>query len=513
MVAGKASNPEVILVILDGWGIEKKGEHNAIALARKPNFENIEKKFGYAKICASGECVGLTPGQMGNSEVGHLTIGAGRVIFQDLMRVSDEISSGRLAKNKTLLSSLARLSKNRGTLHLMGLVSDGGVHSHLDHLKALARIARKNFKGEIIIHAFLDGRDTPPESGAGYLGKLAGMKIGTVSGRYYAMDRDNRWDRTKLAFDAIVYGKGKKYSDPVSYVKHSYASKVTDEFVLPAVSSSYTGMRDNDLAIFFNFRPDRARELTRALSQSKKAFGNLFDRNESMLPSIELISMTVYDTRFKNVRALLSREHVSETLSIVLERNRVRQIHVAETEKYAHVTYFFNGLVEKPRRLEERVMVPSLKIGTYDKKPEMSAFGVADKAVRAIASGRYGFILVNFANADMVGHSGRVEPTIKAVETADKCLGLLVKAWEKRSDTATLIVTADHGNAEKMYSSETGQPHTAHTSNLVPLILVSKRWKLKSSSAGLIDIAPSILRILGIPKPRVMTGHSIVEKI
>ncbi len=509
--------PAVILVILDGWGINKEGEHNAISLAKKPNFDRIQKEFGFAKICAAGECVGLTPGQMGNSEVGHLTIGAGRIIFQDLMRVSDEINSGRLAKNKTLLSALARLSKTGGKLHLLGLVSDGGVHSHIDHLKALVRIARESFNGEIVIHAFLDGRDTAPQGGRNYvkdlLNSLRDTSVGTISGRYYSMDRDNRWDRTKLAFDAMVYAEGRKFTDPVSYIEDSYSSGVTDEFVIPGVSSKYKGMSSKDLIVFFNFRPDRARQLTRALTDTEKAFGNLFDRSDAKLPKVDFISMTVYDARFRNVKALLERERVPQTLSILLERCGRRQIHIAETEKYAHVTYFFNGLIEKPGKLEERIMVPSLKIGTYDKEPEMSAMGVAKEAVRAIESGRYGFILVNFANADMVGHSGKIEPTIVAVETVDRCLGLLVKAWEKKSSNVTMIVTADHGNAEKMYNQETRQPHTAHTSNLVPLIVVSKTWKLSDvSNAGLIDVAPSILQILGIKKPKVMSGRSIIQR-
>lgn len=507
-----SGRPEVILVILDGWGSEKEGEHNAITMAKKPNFDRIEKEFGSASVCASGECVGLTPGQMGNSEVGHLTIGAGRIIFQDLMRVSEMINSGSLKKNRILVSALSKL-KQDATLHLLGLVSDGGVHSHVDHLAALVKFSRESFNGEIMIHAFLDGRDTAPKSGIGFVRDLLeseSAKISTVSGRYYAMDRDSRWDRTKLAYDAIVYAEGKKFDDPISYIEASYKSGVTDEFVLPAVSSSYKGMKDGDLAIFFNFRPDRARQLAKALSENKKEFGNLFDRNESARPKIQLVSMTVYDTRLKNVKALIPREQVKETLTNLLEKNKIRQIHIAETEKYAHVTYFFNGLDEKPRRFEERIMVPSLKIGTYDKKPEMSASRVAEASVKAIKKEVYGFILVNFANADMVGHSGKLEPTVRAVETVDRCLGQLVAASEKIRN-ATMLVTADHGNAEKMFSKETGQPHTAHTSNLVPLIVVSKKWKLNTSNAGLIDIAPSILKMLGIEKPKVMTGRVIVE--
>lgn len=509
---------EVVLVILDGWGIADDLKHNAVDCARKPNFDRIGKKYGIAPICASGECVGLTRGQMGNSEVGHLTIGAGRIIFQDLMRVSKEINSGKLARNKTLLSAWKRLEKRGGTLHYLGLVSDGGVHSHIDHLEALIKITRMHYTGKIVIHAFLDGRDTPPRSGASFVHRLlnlpGGISIGTLCGRYYAMDRDNRWERTKLAYDAVVYGSGKKFLDPIKYIKDSYERGVTDEFVIPGVNSLYSGMSDGDLAVFFNFRPDRARQLTRALTESKRYFRNQFDRNETDRPNIELVTMTIYDTRFKNVKALLDREIVKDTLSNVLEKHKIRQIHIAETEKYAHVTYFFNGLVERPRKFEDRVMIPSLKIETYDKRPEMSAEGIARESVKAIESGKYGFVLVNFANADMVGHSGRLKPTIKAVETVDMYLGMLINAWEKKPGNATLIVTADHGNAEKMYDQVTRQSHTAHTSNQVPLLVVSKKWKLgDTTNAGLIDIAPSILKMIGIRKPKVMTGRSIVEPI
>ena len=520
--ARRVKNP-VVLIILDGWGIAKTGEKNAVEMANKPNFDRLEKEFGVTQICASGECVGLTPGQMGNSEVGHLTIGAGRIIFQDLMRVYEEIRSGNLAENKILVQALAELKKRRGTLHFLGLVSDGGVHSHIDHLFSLLEIASKHGVRDIVVHAFLDGRDTPPRSGAGFIERLDGRlkemgeaSIGSLSGRYYAMDRDNRWDRTKLAYDAIVYGKARKFSLATEAVRRSYQSGVNDEFMVPEVNKSYSGVKDRDLLVFFNFRPDRARQLTRALSQNRKQFDNLFDRTERERPKrIHLISMTIYDTKFKNIKSLLPREHVKDTLANILEKNGVRQLHLAETEKYAHVTYFFNGLVEKPRKFEDRIMIPSLKIGTYDKMPEMSARKIASEAVKAITSQRYGFILVNFANADMVGHSGLVPPTVKAVETVDECLGQLENAWESLSKNLTMIVTADHGNAEKMFDEGTGQPHTAHTSNPVPLILASRRWRVVKDlkGPGLIDIAPSILEMMGIPTPKTMTGHSIVEKI
>lgn len=518
----KKSKNSVILVILDGWGIAEPSATNAISLAKKPNFDSLLNEFGYAKICASGECVGLTPGQMGNSEVGHLTIGAGRIIFQDLMRVYDEIESGRLAKNRILLESFRHLKRRNGTLHFMGLLSDGGVHSHINHLYSLLKISRDNGVGPIVVHAFLDGRDTSPQSGLNHLAslrdrleKLGNASIGTIGGRYYGMDRDNRWDRTKLAYDAMVYAEGEKFTDPITALKNSYAKGVNDEFFVPMVNSSYEGVKEGDLIFFFNFRPDRARQLTRALSFTAVDWGNLFDRRENRRPKkIEILSMTIYDNKFTKVRALLTRERVKDTLSNILAKNNIWQIHIAETEKYAHVTYFFNGLVEKPRKFEDRILIPSLKVGTYDLSPEMSAHQIATEAIRAIEEKKYGFILVNFANSDMVGHSGKIPPTVKAVETVDECLGYVINTWRSHSKNLALMVTADHGNAEKMVDEVTGQPHTAHTSNLVPLIVASKRWKLMTGveNPGLIDVAPSVLKILGFPKPKSMTGRPIVEQ-
>jgi 2,3-bisphosphoglycerate-independent phosphoglycerate mutase len=517
----RVSKNPVVLVILDGWGISSPGKFNAISLARKPTFDSLEKEFGSQLICASGPCVGLTVGQMGNSEVGHLTIGAGRVIFQDLMRVFEEIQSGKLEKNSTLLRALRSVKKRNGTVHFMGLLSDGGVHSHIDHLFALLRIARKLGVLKIAVHAFLDGRDTPPKSGVDHLAALTGFlrdfeqaSVATIGGRYYAMDRDNNWQRTKLAYDAIVYGEGDKFDDPVVAVKESYSRGENDEFVLPLVNKNYSGMKDGDLIVFFNFRPDRARQLTRALSASAKDFGNLFDRVEGKRPKkVEIITMTIYDAKLKGPKALLGRERVSNTLSNVLEKGNLRQLRIAETEKYAHVTYFFNGLVEKPRRFEDRILVPSQKVDTYDKGPEMSAQEIAKEALAAMEKAKYGFILINFANADMVGHSGMVEPTIKGVETVDECLAQVIEGWRLQRDKLTLIVTADHGNAEKMFDERTGQPHTAHTSNPVPFIVVSNKWKAISNEnydAGLRDIAPTILKIMGLAAPKAMTGKSLV---
>src|SRR5579872_1888931 len=516
----KTTRNPVLLVVLDGWGIAPPGRHNSISLAKKPNFDSITKEYGVAEICASGTCVGLIEGQMGNSEVGHLTIGAGRIIYQDLMRVFEEVNSGTLSKNPKLVRELKGVKKSNGTLHFMGLLSDGGVHSHIDHLFALLRIAREIGVEKIVVHAFLDGRDTPPRSGVDHLAALSSYLsdfkdayIATVSGRYYAMDRDKRWERTKLAYDAIVYGEGEKYDNPTGSVRQSYQRGENDEFVIPIVNSNYHGMNDGDLVIFFNFRPDRARQLTKALAVNSKEFGDLFDRREAYRPKkIKLITMTVYDEKLKGPIALLGRERVRDTLGSVVEKENLRQLRIAETEKYAHVTYFFNGLVEKPRRFEDRILIPSQKVETYDKSPEMSANGIAAASLKAIESGKYSFILINFANSDMVGHSGMIEPTVRAVETVDACLGQLVDSWRKKADKLTLIVTSDHGNAEKMFDPNTGQPHTAHTANPVPFIVVSKTWKTnygESYEAGLRDVAPTILKIMGIPAPKVMTGKSL----
>ncbi len=518
----KTSRNPVVLVVLDGWGIAPPGRFNSISLARKPHFDSVAKEFGTAEICASGTCVGLTEGQMGNSEVGHLTIGAGRIIFQDLMRVFDEIKSGKLARNPKLVLALTRLRKrDSGTLHFLGLLSNGGVHSHIDHLFALLKIASDLGLERIVVHAFLDGRDTPPRSGLDHLAALTSYLddfkdayVGTVSGRYYAMDRDNRWERTKLAYDAIVYGEGEKFDDPVSSVRQSYQRGESDEFVIPIVNSRYRGMKEDDLAIFFNFRPDRARQLTRALASAEKEFNHLFDRKEIRRPPIELITMTVYDEKLHGPVALIGREVVRNTLSNVLEKGQLRQLRIAETEKYAHVTYFFNGLVEKPRKLEDRILVPSQKVETYDKSPPMSAKEIAENAVSTIESGRYSFSLVNFANADMVGHSGLVEPTIQGIESVDECLGKILDAWELKRDKLSILITADHGNAEKMYDPNTGQPHTAHTSSPVPLVLVSEKWKLEIPEGygpGLQDISPTVLDIMKLKKPVVMTGKSLAR--
>jgi 2,3-bisphosphoglycerate-independent phosphoglycerate mutase len=527
-LSAKDPKTSVVLIVLDGWGIAPRSKYNAISLAKTPNFDRIEKQYGSVELCASGVCVGLSAGQMGNSEVGHLTLGSGRAIFQDLMRVNQEIQSGRLAKNRDLKATFAMLAKSaNGSLHLLGLVSNGGVHSHIDHLFALLRQAKDAGVRRINVHIILDGRDTPPKSGIDFVGALESYidelgvgKIVTISGRYYAMDRDGRWERTKLAYEAIVRGKGEEFADPISAVKASYESNVTDEFVLPRVIEGYQGLNDGDAILFFNFRPDRARQITRALALDDQEFAGAFDRSGDSAPkNIEMLTMTVYDPSLK-VKALLEREHVPNTLSDVLEKNEIKQLRIAETEKYAHVTYFFNGLSEPPKNLEDRILVPSAReVGTYDKKPEMSAKGITSEALKAIKSQKYGFILINYANADMVGHSGNVAATIRAVEAVDSALGEVESALndivKQGKRPPVTLVTADHGNAEKMFDEATGQPHTAHTSNPVPLVLISKNWKLndrENFEPGLVDVAPSILAILGLAKPRDMTGRSIVER-
>lgn len=519
-------NP-VTLIVLDGWGLAPKGKYNAVGLAKTPNLDLIFEKFGSLSICASGTCVGLADKQMGNSEVGHLTIGAGRVIFQDLMRVTKEVESGGLEKNKDLLQVFRRVVSDNATLHLLGLVSNGGVHSHIDHLYGILEIAKRKKIKKVEVHAVLDGRDTPPQSGIDFVSSLVRfMKkeevgtIATLSGRYYAMDRDNRWERTKLAYDAIVHGQGQHYDEPREAIQNSYSKGVTDEFLIPCVIDDYQGVQDSDAIFFFNFRPDRARQLTKSFVQSEKEFQERFDR-EKLPRNTDVLTMTIYDTDLKNAKAILGREHVSDTLSNVLERNGIRQLRIAETEKYAHVTYFFNGLNEEPKKFEDRILVPSAKeVGTYDKKPEMSALEITDRAIVSLESRKYGFILINYANADMVGHSGNIEATIKAVEIVDSCLGKIYNVWKYLNSqhyNLSIFITADHGNAEKMFDPKTGQPHTAHTSNPVPLTLLSEKWKIsvkrKGYQVGLIDIAPSILSIMGMKKPKAMSGVSIVEQV
>ena len=524
----------LVLVILDGWGYRAEIKANAIAMARKPTFDRLLREYPNTLIHTSGTYVGLPDGQMGNSEVGHLNIGAGRIVHMDITRIDLMIQNGDFFKHPVLLTAMkhARVAGRR--LHLFGLVSDGGVHSQLTHLFALLKMARQNNLERVFVHAFMDGRDTLPTNGAGYLEQLQQKmreyhcgKIATVSGRYYAMDRDRRWERIAKAFNAMAHaeGEGGRHSDPVHGMKESYNKGVTDEFVVPFVCTDNQGqplatLRDDDACICFNFRADRVRQLTRALARNS----GLNENGGSDLPgaadldatiprdrvpnSLHYVCMTRYDKNF-SLPVVVPPESLSNILANVMAGLNMRNLRVAETEKYAHVTYFFNGGVEQPFAGEDRVLVPSPKVATYDLKPEMSAAEIADAVVKATEEGTFDVIIVNFANADMVGHSGKIEPTVKAVETVDACLGRIETAV--RAKTGAMLITADHGNAELMIDPATGGPHTAHTTNPVPFIVVSENAKQFTLKAGgsLRDISPTILGMLGIDGPREMTGHDL----
>jgi 2,3-bisphosphoglycerate-independent phosphoglycerate mutase len=481
----------VALVVLDGWGCAPPGPGNAVELAETPVFDRLWAEFPHSHLNASGEAVGLPPGQMGNSEVGHLTIGSGRVLFQDLMRINVAIESGELFENPALVEAFER-AKERGTnVHLLGLVSYGGVHSHIDHLRALLELAERQGMGERAwIHAFTDGRDVSPTSAVADLAELPAEKIATVSGRYYAMDRDKRWDRTERALAALIRGEGVRGSDPVAEVRRSYDEGVTDEFIEPVVLAGRPRIAPGDVAIVFNFRPDRVRQLTEKLLAS----------------GCDVVTMTRYRDDFDCPVAFVEQEVVN-TLAEVLAEKGLRQLHVAETEKYAHVTYFFNGGREDEWPGEMRVLVPSPRdVPSYDHKPEMSAAEVTDRFVEALDAHDPAFTVLNFANPDMVGHTGSIPAAIKAVETVDACLGRVVEAVENRGGVC--LVTADHGNAEQMLQPD-GSPHTAHTTNLVPLVLTDTSASL--SDGELSDLAPAALGLLGLDKPLQMTGKNLIS--
>ena len=503
----------LILTILDGWGFSPAVEGNAIAAARKPNYDKLLAEFPNTVIHTSGPYVGLPEGQMGNSEVGHLNIGAGRIIQMDVTRIDAMIDSGEFFRNPILLAAMHHARGRR--LHLLGLCSQGGVHSQLTHLYALLRMAKQEGVTHVFVHAFMDGRDTPPESGADYLREMEHQmrtigvgRIATVSGRYYAMDRDKRWERIERAFGAMVLGNGEKATDPVAAVQRSYEKGVTDEFIEPVTIVDERGdpvglIRDEDSVIFFNFRADRARETTMALTDAK-----LERPSRSLAPkNLYYVTMTQYDKNF-TLPYVLAPEHPNNILANVFTQLHWRNLRVAETEKYAHVTYFFNGGNEKPYPGEERELVPSPKVATYDLKPEMSAAGITDAVVKAIESGNFDVIIMNFANADMVGHSGKMEPTVRAVETVDACLGRIYQALRARN--GAWIITADHGNAETMIDPVTHGPHTYHTTNPVPFILVVDDYHAKLRSGGALqDIAPTMLAVLGESQPKEMTGRDL----
>ncbi len=515
----------ILLTVLDGWGYRAETAGNAIALARKPNYDALLAKFPNTLIHTSGSWVGLPEGQMGNSEVGHLNIGAGRIVHMDITRLDLMIRSGEFFRNELLLKAIERGRERQ--LHLVGLVSDGGVHSHINHLFALLRMARENRVERVFVHCFMDGRDTPPNSGIDYLRRLqqkmreygfsstTGGRIATVIGRYYAMDRDNRWERIEKAYRAMVRGEaGHKSPDPIEALRRSYEQGVTDEFVEPivitepatsgAAAPPVGQIRDDDAVIFFNFRADRARQTTRALVEP--GFDKFADPQRPR--NLFLVAMTQYEKTWPWLHYVLGPEKVEHILAQVFAEVKFRNLRVAETEKYAHVTYFFNGGVEKPFPGEERILVPSPKVATYDLKPEMSAAGVAENVVQAIEKGAFDAIVMNFANADMVGHSGKLEAAIQAVEAVDACLGRIYQALRAAGATAW-IITADHGNAETMIDPVTGGPHTYHTTNPVPFILVTEDAKGQLRDGSLQDIAPTMLSVLGVPQPVEMTGRDL----
>ena len=502
----------LVLTILDGWGFAPSTEGNAIAAARKPTYDLLLRQYPNTLVQTSGPSVGLPQGQMGNSEVGHLNIGAGRVIYMDVTRIDKMIASGEFFNNPVLLDSMRHAKAHR--LHLMGLCSDGGVHSLLTHLYALLQMAKKQSVEQVFVHCFMDGRDTPPESGAGFIEQIQketrqiGVgKIASVSGRYYAMDRDKRWDRVERAFNAMVLGKGEKSDDPVAAVKRSYEHGITDEFVEPvtiveARNQPVGLIRDDDACIFFNYRADRGREMTMALMDP-----TLEKPARSTAPkNLHFTTLTEYDKSF-TVPFVLPREHPNNILADVMAQLNWKNLRVAETEKYAHVTYFFNGGNEKPYPGESRELVPSPKVATYDLKPEMSAQGVTDVVLKAIEQREFDVIVMNYANADMVGHSGKMAPTILAVEAVDAGLGQIYDALRRTG--GTWMITADHGNAEMMIDPVTKGPHTYHTTNPVPFILVSDSRVMLRSSGALQDISPTVLGFLDEKQPKEMTGRDL----
>lgn len=502
----------VILIIMDGYGIAPKSDGNAVTTAKKPNLDRLFTENPYTTIGASGLSVGLPDGQMGNSEVGHTNMGAGRIVYQDLTRITKAIEDGEFDKNPVLLKAVESAKEKGAALHLMGLLSDGGVHSHNSHLYALLRLAKKKGLDKVYVHGFMDGRDVPPSSGRDFVAdcvknmeEIGVGKIATVMGRYYAMDRDNRWDRVEKAYAAMVYGEGNKYDDPVKAMEDSYAQGVTDEFVVPSVCADDAQISENDSVIFFNFRPDRAREITRAFADPD--FSG-FDRKKGFFP-LNYVCLTTYDATMPNVSVAFAPQSLKNTFGEYLSDKGLTQLRIAETEKYAHVTFFFNGGIEEPYKGEDRVLVASPKVATYDLQPEMSANEVADKCVERIESGKYDAVILNFANCDMVGHTGVFEAAVNAVETVDSCVNRVVEAIKKMGGVA--IITADHGNADKMID-EDGKPFTAHTTNLVPFCVVGHPRKLKQQGGKLADIAPTMLEIMGIEKPDEMDGESLIEK-
>lgn len=508
------SKKPVMLMILDGFGNAPKSEGNAVTLAKKPNLDKLFEKYPTTELQASGLSVGLPEGQMGNSEVGHLNIGSGRIVYQELTRITKAISDGDFFENEALKKAMDNAKKSGVALHLMGLLSDGGVHSHIDHLKGLLEFAKKEGVQNVFVHAFMDGRDVPPSSGKEFIEKAEAMmaevgvgKIATVSGRYYAMDRDNRWERVELAYNALVLGKGETANSAVEAIENSYHDNKTDEFVLPTVvtkdGNALTNIKNGDSVIFFNFRPDRAREITRAIND--KEFAGF--KRETL--DLTFVTMTQYDKTLEGVNVAYSPQTLNNTLGEYISSKGLNQLRIAETEKYAHVTFFFNGGVEKENPGEDRKVIPSPKVATYDLKPEMSAYEVTDELLSRLDSDKYDMIILNFANPDMVGHTGVVEAAVKAIEAVDECVGKIADKILEMD--GCLFITADHGNAETMIDFSTGNPFTAHTTHPVPFVWVSNHVDNNKLKTGkLADIAPTMLTQLGLEVPAEMTGENLI---
>ncbi len=503
----------VMLMILDGFGLSSNVDGNAVLAANKPNYDRIIEKYPHTELSASGLNVGLPEGQMGNSEVGHLNIGAGRIIYQELTRITKEIKEGNFFKNPVFISAIDKAIEANTSIHLLGLLSDGGVHSHIDHLKALIKLAKDKGAKNVYVHAFLDGRDVQPGSALGYISELEeymseiGLgKIATVSGRYYAMDRDKRWERVELAYNAMVLSKGEENTSAIDAVNSAYHDNKTDEFVLPTVimenGKPVAAIKNNDSVIFFNFRPDRAREITRALNDK------VFDGFERETLTLNYVSFTQYDISLENVDVAYTPESYTNTLGEYVSKMGKKQLRIAETEKYAHVTFFFNGGLEAPNTNEDRALIASPKVATYDLKPEMSAYEVTEELLKRLETDEYDMIILNYANPDMVGHTGVFEAAIKAIETVDECLGKIVSSVLDKD--GTVFITADHGNSEQMLDYSTGNPMTAHTSNLVPFTYVSNHGKGLKDSGILADIAPTMLDAMGLDVPEEMTGRSLI---
>lgn len=504
----------VMLMILDGFGIAPAGDGNAVAAANKPNYDKLVANYPHSQLQASGMFVGLPDGQMGNSEVGHLNIGAGRIIYQELTRITKEINEGGFFKNEALLKAMENAKNDNSALHLMGLLSNGGVHSHIDHLKGLLKLAKEQEVKNVYVHCFMDGRDVAPGSGKdfvveleNYMAELGVGKIATISGRYYAMDRDNRWERVQLAYDAMVLGKGETATSAVECIEKSYADNKSDEFVIPCVieeNGAPTGtIKNGDSVVFFNFRPDRAREITRAINDKE------FTGFERETLDLVFVTMTQYDKTLEGVEVAYRPEAITNTLGEYVASKGLNQLRIAETEKYAHVTFFFNGGEEKTFKGEDRILIHSPDVPTFDLKPEMSAYEVCDAVCEQIKSDKYDVVILNFANCDMVGHTGVFEAAVKAVEAVDECVGRVCDA--ALSMGGAVLITADHGNADKMIGDD-GKPFTPHSTNPVPLCIVGYDCELKETGK-LCDLAPTMLQIMDLPQPKEMTGESMIKSV